>query len=505
MQTLKSFLDQSLVIWKDSTAAARFGIILMLVMCLGTIVGVGIWSAQSNYISLATDLDPQEATQLMAALDSANISHRIKGGGRMIQVDEGEFALARVIAGKAGVDDNKIELETGSPWMDPLARQELSIRNKELQLSTMVAKMDPVESATVKLSIPEKQPFMRDRFTTTASVMVKVAPGKRFGDSEAATVATQIAGGVPGLVRDNVVVTDVAGNLYSFDETMAEMSKQEEFRFFREQELVDKAQSILNRIVGDNNSEVKVTASFAFPNEEKVSVQFDPDKKVVTREKVDSTEKTTPQLTSVGAAGTESNVRNGGRGAGKKLTTEKSENLESEYEISQTTLEETVRTPVLQKLNVSVAVNPTALQDENGVIAPEKKARIEALIQNAVGYRLETDEITIVYEPFADQFDVEAVPSAPIPWDQINSILKNISLGIAALVALFLGLKAIKGLVPLQAPGGAAAQLGGEQASQVNQLSEMVKENPEVFSKIIANWASDPSDSTEEDPQSKAA
>ncbi len=505
MQTLKSFLDQSLVIWKDSTAAARFGIILMLVMCFGTIIGVGIWSAQLNYVSLATDLDPQKATQLMAALDNANISHRIKGAGQLIQVDEGKFALAKVIAGNIGVDAKKIELESGSPWMDPLSRQELSIRNKELQLSSALARMKAVQSATVKLSIPEKQPFMRDRYATTASVLVEVAPGQRFGDNEAATIASQIAGGVPGLVRGNVVVTDVAGNLYSLDETMGQMTKQEEYRFLREQELADKAQSILTRIVGYDNSVVQVTASFAFPNEEKMTVEVDPDKKVITKEIVNSSTTTSPQSTPAGAAGTATNVGNGGRGSGKKETLKKTEDLESEYEYSQTTLKETVRTPVLQQLAVSVVINAKALQDEDGVVSPEQIASIQSLVEQAIGYRTETDKLSIKYEPFADQFDVEAVPSAPIPWDQINSILKNVSLGVAALVALFLGLRAIKGLVPVPTPGSSQPQLAGEQASQVNQLSDMVKQNPEVFSKIMASWASEPGNTAGEEQQSKAA
>ncbi len=54
MQTLKSYLDQSLLVWKDSTAAARFGIILLLLICFGAIVGVGIWSAQPQYVAVAT-------------------------------------------------------------------------------------------------------------------------------------------------------------------------------------------------------------------------------------------------------------------------------------------------------------------------------------------------------------------------------------------------------------------------------------------------------------------
>ena len=66
---------------------------------------------------------------------------------------------------------------------------------------------------------------------------------------------------------------------------------------------------------------------------------------------------------------------------------------------------------------------------------------------------------------------VEMIPTATIPWDQINNILKNISLGVAALVALFLGWKAIKNLQPVTAPGTRPARLQGDTgvASQPTQ------------------------------------
>ena len=81
MQTLKSFLDQSLLIWKDSTAAARFGIGLLTLICVGAVIGVGIWSSQPYYIVLASDLEPSQASKVIDALEAGNISYQIKGSG----------------------------------------------------------------------------------------------------------------------------------------------------------------------------------------------------------------------------------------------------------------------------------------------------------------------------------------------------------------------------------------------------------------------------------------
>ena len=87
MQTLKSFLNQALLIWRDSTGAGRVGIALLLTICVGGIISVGIWSAQPNYVLLARDIDdPGQAAKIMAALDAENITYQIKGSGSMIMV-----------------------------------------------------------------------------------------------------------------------------------------------------------------------------------------------------------------------------------------------------------------------------------------------------------------------------------------------------------------------------------------------------------------------------------
>ena len=82
MEALKSFLDQSLLIWKDSTAAARFGIGLLLVICVGSIIGVGFWSSQPQYVQLAGDLDPAAVLAHAAALAACDVAwfFRLKAG-----------------------------------------------------------------------------------------------------------------------------------------------------------------------------------------------------------------------------------------------------------------------------------------------------------------------------------------------------------------------------------------------------------------------------------------
>ncbi len=503
MQTIKAFLDQSLAIWKESTAAARFGILLLLVICVGAIVGVGIWSAQPQYIALATDLSHTKSTQLMAALDQANIRYQIKGAGSMILVDKRYFNEASVLAGSRGILLDTAEMENASPWMDPTNQQNIFRRNLERQLANSIQKYTHIEAATVHLSIPERQPFLRHTTTPSASVVLGIAPNKRFLESHATAISQLIANAVPGMRPEHVAISDTAGNLYTHDADEGRLSKQEEFRANRERELTQKAQALLANFLGFGNSQVEVTTDFSFPEGRTTTKEFDPEKRVATSEIIDSSTSSGQSDSPTGVAGTASNTGQRGTQNGGRSQLTKSEVINTNYEVSSTIREDVVRTPVLNVLTVSVLVNSKNVQNDAGEIPPAVKSSIEAMIKQAVGFREGSDQFNLEFFEFVDPVPLEGIAPSGMPWEQIQNVLRNLSLGIAALVALLIGRKTLRHLQPAPASSGSA--LSGEQGAKVAQLSELVKQNPEVFSKVLASWASDSSREKNESQSRKAA
>jgi flagellar M-ring protein FliF len=497
MQTLKAFLDQSLNIWKESTAAARFGIILLLLICAGTIVGVGIWSAQPHYVTLATHLSHSKSTQLMAALDQANIHYQIKGAGSIILVDKQDFNQASVLAGSRGIGMDDVEVETASPWMDPINQQNVFRRNLEKQLAHSIQRYANIETATVHLSIPERQPFLRQSPQPSAAVVIDIASGHRFTEAHAAAIAQLIANAVPGMRADQVAISDTAGNLYSNDENMGRLTKQEEYRINRERDLTQKAQAMLTNFLGIGNARVEITADFSFPEGRTTIKEFDPNKRVATSEIIDSSTSSGQSLNSLGQptgsssgiAGTGSNSGTTRPGDSNRSQVTKSETVNSTYEVSSTVREDIVRTPVMNLMTISVLVNSNKVQNESKEIPGSVKTSIEGLVKQAVGFRDGVDQFNLEFFEFVDLLPTTDVSPGWLPWDQIQSLLRNISLGVAALVALLIGRKTLQSLQP--APSTGPVILPGEQGERMAQLSELVKQNPQVFSKILSSWANE--------------
>ncbi len=260
---------------------------------------------------------------------------------------------------------------------------------------------------------------------------------------------------------------------------------------------------VLYRTLGFENFTVKVTTDYSFPDEIIESVELDPDSKTVSTEKLKTELTTAENKAAVGTAGTDSNLgTTTPRGGGKEIVTKK-EDTESEFLISKIQTKQKKNTPVRNWMSVAVVINSKTLADENGVVSPETIASYEGQVRSAVGFREGTDEIKVDFMPFQEREVVDAPsPLMTLPWDQVNEVLKNLSLGLAAIVTLFVAFKILRKIQPEPS----AVQEATDRGTQVDQLSELVKQNPEVFSKIIESWSSlDSKASDDADQKSTAA
>ncbi|MCP4097698.1 MAG: hypothetical protein GY748_15805, partial [Planctomycetaceae bacterium] len=482
MQTLKSFLNQSLLIWRDSTGAGRVGIALLLTICVGGIISVGIWSAQPNYVVLARDIDdPTQAAKIMAALDAENITYQIKGSGSMIMVGSSKLSRARIAAGKAGLTSAGSEMEEISPWMDPVSQQYYLNTNLERRLKVDIEKIRSVKSANVHLSIPEKQAFIRQSTDPTASVLIETSHLEKFNEADAAAIADFVASAVPGLLPSSVSVSDTQGNQYSTDTEGMNLSKKEEFVAERESALKRKAENQLRNLFGWGNFNVEVTADYKFENAVQESRELGPEKFLIQENIKQQMDLAAGPAS--GTAGVATNIGLPLAGTTPPAPANKSqlkmEEQESKWDFSELKRTETIDGALLNALSIAVTINK---QDRDATQIANLKTTLESSIGTACGVRIGKDQITVDFIDFVTEEPLDPVATSTIPWDQINDILKNISLGVAALVALFIAVRTFKQFQP---DPFVTSEAAAAPTSQLTQLCELVKQNPEVFAKII--------------------
>ena len=466
------------------------GIGLLLTLCLTLIVGVGYWSSRPSYITLIDGADNQRIADLVDALEKEGIAYQLGGAGGILKVDKQDYANARLIANRQGISDEEVDQSFSSGmWMDPSERDKLERKQKEKRLAETINKLDDIEAVDVNLSLPSKSPFERKTSPPTASVVLTLRGGVQLTQEQVQSIGSLVAYAVEGLTPESVHITDTTGRYYPLaDARNRTVDYQIEYTEANEQRLARKAESQLVRFLGYGNASVQVSAAYDFVDGTKTTTNYIADGRVAENEIVDNTKTTHQEPQAGGSAGTDSNLTRQRRNQDQVLTNK--ETIESRFLVPKTEEIETKTTPIRKFMTVSVMVNSAAdrVKQDDGSLITGIKENLESIVKTAVGFQEDKDEISLAFFEFQKP-DLVAPAEPAVPWEWINQILKNISLGIAAIIALIIGVFTWRKILPSPRQSETVVRLDADRMSSINQLGELIRENPDVFSQLIKNWA----------------
>jgi flagellar M-ring protein FliF len=205
-------------------------------------------------------------------------------------------------------------------------------------------------------------------------------------------------------------------------------------------------------------------------------------------------------LASLAPVGTSSNLSSPASPSTNKNVIRKTESTTIDYENA--TIEETsTKVPgTIRRLTIAAMVElPAAEPDESAgevVAAPVPaltKETVERIVKQAVGFdAARNDEIEVVVTNLAGNAEITQLLAPPPAGNMIlTDLLKSLSLGVAAVVALVLGFLLIKRIQPVAVPSRTQPDFTPQRARQVSDLAAVIRENPELLSKILSAWASD--------------
>ena len=506
MNLFKNLVDSTLSFWRDATPVSRVGLIILILFCVAAIGFVGYWSSIPSYVTLVSDGDLDKVSKVVDELEKKGIDYELGGAGGVLRVDQRSLARARVIADSVGVATDQADGSSsmGSMWLDPTERKNLEVRRKERMLEATITSYEIIDSANVHLNVPIKGPFERAVTTPSASVLVALRPGRKLSSENVLAIASTVSFAIENLDTDSIRITDELGNVYRVpDSESGRVDNQMEYTAQQERKLALKAQQQLDRFFGFGNSSVQISLNYTFMESSQTSKEYDPDGKVAEEENINTKSTTRDQDQALGVAGTASNLNNTPGQTSQTDIMEKSEELKNTFKVPEVVKSQKNNTPVRNYMTVSVLVNDQAqgvLQDD-GTRQPDIQGRVEQLVKTAVGFQTDTDQITVDFAafPVLEELPEEA---EPFDWVFINDILKNVSLAIAALVVLILGMKTLKHFGSRPTPVSGVASESSTQ--RLSQISELARNNPEVFASVIKAWAGG-QDDTSDDATNRAA
>ena len=511
-------------------------------------VAVVLWSQSPGYSLLYGNLGEGGAQEVREALQKAGIDYRVDETSGGLLVPSRRLRDVRMtLAGQGlprgdGLGFEMLQKESAL-GTSRLVEQARHHRAMEGELARTIGTLSAVESARVHLAIPKQSAFVRKRVPPSASVVLRLHPGRSLDRSQVEAVVHLVASSVPELEAGNVTVVDQKGRLLNGERRDGELhltATQFEYTRQLEDHYRQRVEGLLEPIVGAGAVRALISADIDFTQTEQTEERFNPDRPALRSEQVSEDQNRLAAQQGVpgalsnqppaNATAPERAAANGAAGEAA-ATTSSSRQSTRNFEIDKT-ISHTRHAPAkLRRLSVAVVVD-NVLQpatDDAEAVRRERTAdemeRMVALVREAVGYNEQRgDSVRVVNAPFLPAEDV--APAEPGYWQQpwFWDVLRQVG-GLALVALLVLGVlrPTIKRLLaqaqqPAVAPGGGgathalppgmAAQLpgggaaatpgGGQEPMRLpgpgryedvlDAARNLVREDPKRVAQLVKNW-----------------
>ena len=485
--------------------ARRASFLGLSVAVLAGTFGLLVWVQRPQYATLFSKLDATDAGSVIEYLKGAKIPYRIGDDGTTIEVSKASLYEARMALAARGLPQG------GSIGFEIFDKQTLGMtdfvqrldfqRALQGELARTITGLSAVESARVHLALPERSLFVSEDRRPSASVVLKLRPGRTLTPEQVSGVANLVASSVERLTPADVTIVDVSGQVLSADRSQArERGAADAMRGYQaglEQEYVER---LLERALGPGHAIARVTATLDLAQVERTEETFDPDKSAIRSEKRNTESNATAVASGTpGVAATLSNEQNGGQADGPSS---QREDATVSYEVSKITSRRVEPMGTIRKISVAVLIDGAAKGGEAGkefVPRPaEELERYKELVKKAVGFSEERgDQIEVVSAPF--EGTLQAEPEAPGLLDRMSDWSDVIWRVVGVVLFLVVSLTVVRPFllamvsrvpaVPARAVVAAVEQAAlPEPTAFTRDVGEIARSNPQQTAMVIRQW-----------------
>lgn len=409
-----------------------------------------------DYAVLYTDLEMEDAKQIVQHLETANIKYRLTKNGTEILVPEEDVNKMRIdtadlaMAYKGSNVGYEIFDNTDALGSTNFVQNVNLIRALEGELARTIRSVDHIKSARVHLVLPKREMFSREEQMPTASVVIKTDGGKLSLES-IHSIQQLIAAAVPKLDVKNVSIVDSAGNLLTNnfeDEEAVTVANNEALRLEQERKMSLQVQNLLEKSVGEGKVRAQVNLDMDFDQIVTNEEIYDPDSQVVRSQATVTDNSTTDNVEQ--PVSVAQNIPNGDMvAAGTGSVSRKSRTEETvNYEISKVVRNKVKNSGTIKRLGVAVIVDGIYERNAEGKVVyrdrtPEEMEQIRSLVKSAVGFDAERgDMVEVANMKFAsNQPEIETVSEVLIMGftkDELIRIAEGIGVAIVAILVILL-------------------------------------------------------------------
>jgi len=436
------------------------------IMLVGLVILVGLGAIFSMREPAMTQLFPhlgeEDKALVMQNLEAQGIKGKLDASTGQLLVPRNDYYKAKMQLAAAGLPKASVtgyDLLSQLPLGASRAVEQVKLKQaQESELARSIMEIRDIEGARVHLALPERSAFVRDQTPPSASVFLRLSPGRSLSVGQVQSITHLVSSSVPYMPVDSVTVVDQSGGLLtnpSRDTEVGLSSQQLEYKSHVEKILRERVSNLLTPIVGIGNFNSEVNADIDFTRTEQTNETFDPTTQIIRSQQetiqesaegrargIPGATANTPPNTPALAATPPSNAA--AAASATDSTRNKSSTTVRNYEVSKEVRSTRRATGDVKRLTLAVVVRSGTSVDENGKViekplGDDEKGRLTQLLQEAVGYSADRgDKLTIISSSFAEEKKYESRSWYDAPWleDAIKQIAIVLILGVVVLGAL---------------------------------------------------------------------
>ncbi len=429
---------------REFTVGQRTIAIIGLAVLLVGGAGLTAWLSQPSFSPLFTSLSPSDAGSITTLLHADGVPYKLADGGNTILVPQQDVDSERLKAASAGLPglSNDGYGLLNSLGVTASAFQQTTTYQRALQgeLATTIEAMRGVQTASVKLAIPDQTVFTSEQVPTTASVFVRTQGNTSLNTSQVAAIVHLVAASVDNLKPADVSVVSADGTVLSGSGSGTATGSDSGSASSYQASTQASVQAMLDRVLGAGNSTVVVAADLSKDSAQRVTQTYAvPTNSPALNEQNSTTVDNSSGRSSSGATGVlgpdNIAVPTGAMtpGASSSYTTSTTKN----NAIDQTTETTTIPAGSITRQTISIAVNKAAA---SGISA----SSIQKLVSGAAGVDIKRgDQVEVQMLPFSKTgaAQANAAIASQSGEDTQQNIVKIATTGLTVLgllLALFL-------------------------------------------------------------------
>jgi flagellar M-ring protein FliF len=544
---------QQLTALTQSTVGRQLALIVGIAAAIALGITLVNWGREPSYGVLYTGLSTKDAGAVVDNLRQKKIDYKLDENTGAIMVPTSKVHELRLqLAGEgvpqsSGVGFNILEQkqEFGTSQFLENARYQRAL---EEELARTITSVNNIESARVHLALPKQSVFVRRQQEPSASVLLRLYPGRSLETEQVAAISHLVAASIPNLEPGRVTVVDQKGRLLNAEKQNTEVAaSSEQFDYTRkiEDSVVLRIEDILAPIVGGRDAvRAQVSADMDFAVTEQTQETYNPDTPALRSEQ--RYEQVTPgEAGAAGIPGALSNEPPATGRAPERATAAAApapgtpaarqaaaatpapapaentvKRTTANYELDHTVSHTKLASGQVKRLSVAVVVDDKVTTGADGALVrtartPEEVERMLSLVKDAVGYNPQRgDTVNVINASFTEAAALAPLPEAPLwkqawVWDTSKQVLAY--LVAAALVGLVL-LTVMRSFASLKSAEPAPAMAGGpglanDQLSltsntptvhlpgpdqtyeeNLNQARQMALQDPKRVAQVVRSW-----------------